>query len=395
MACVSFGDGSGSPRSSFARATSAYEEMPMMTLTTSEQKRANSQRYKTIVETIPRRYFSEVPENLDIVREEEQTLRGAVREMMDHSCFQISMATCILTNAVVIGGETDYPELDMWSLVETVFLVVFTMELVIRIYAVGVKDFFATGEDQLWNVFDFLIVGLGLFDFVVGKITAIGGDHHADADSSKSSSGGVSTLFRMVRLLRILRIFKIVRFLKQLYLLAFGFVEAAQAIFWVTVLMFFVLYICSIIMVRTYGRLPSTGSDDYSKILGVQFRCISTSMLSLFELMSNPGNLALYHDLMDDFPMLTLFLIAFVIFGSFGMIALLTGVISESMFEKNQMRAQEERQERELKRELLKGKCIELFASVEHDAADEASLEILRNCFLLSVRCSRSWVLNT
>jgi len=95
-------------------------------------------------------------------------------------------------------------------------------------------------------------------------------------------------------------------------------------------------------------------------------------MLSLFELMSNPGNLALYHDLMGDFPLLTLFLVAFVIFGSFGMIALLTGVISESMFDKNQTRVQELRAEREQKRQILKQKCHELYDLVDKDEFNEA-----------------------
>jgi len=59
------------------------------------------------------------------------------------------------------------------------------------------------------------------------------------------------------------------------------------------------------------------------------------------------------------------------------MIAMLTGIISESMFEKNQTRASEERAEREQKRELLKQKCIELFASVDKDEEEEADPEKL------------------
>ena len=40
-----------------------------------------------------------------------------------------------------------------------------------------------------------------------------------------------------------MRIFRIIKFLKQLYLLAFGLVEATKAIFWVSVLMSFILYV--------------------------------------------------------------------------------------------------------------------------------------------------------
>lgn len=44
---------------------------------------------------------------------------------------------------------------------------------------------------------------------------------------------------------------------------------------------------------------------------------------------------------------LAVFIICFVIIGSFGMIALLTGVIGESMFEKNQLRAENSRKDSE------------------------------------------------
>merc|ERR1719161_210845 len=59
-------------------------------------------------------------------------------------------------------------------------------------------------------------------------------------------------------------------------------------------------------------------------------------------------------------------MISFIILGSFGMIALLTGVISESMFQKNNVRIEEERLERESKRQGLTKICGELF--------DEAAL---------------------
>merc|ERR1719210_1356562 len=74
-----------------------------------------------------------------------------------------------------------------------------------------------------------------------------------------------ATIFRIIRLLRILRvlrIIRIVRFLKQLYLLAYGFLEGTMAVFWVTLLASFMLYICSVILVRTYGRIEAGDGVD-------------------------------------------------------------------------------------------------------------------------------------
>ena len=91
---------------------------------------------------------------------------------------------------------------------------VFVLELALRVFVFR-RYFFL----DPWNCGDAGIVVLGLLD---AGASALG--------ISQGKEGGVVTIFRMIRLLRILRIFKIVRFLKQLYLLAYGFAAAAQAI---------------------------------------------------------------------------------------------------------------------------------------------------------------------
>jgi len=158
-----------------------------------------------------------------------------------------------------------------------------------------------------------------------------------------------------------------------LYLLAFGLAEAAQAVFWVTILMTFVLYVCAIILVRTVGNPSET--DPHHTFLRSRFGAIPRAMLTLFELMASP-NLPEYQaqpGLLFGRPLMAFFLVGFVIFGSFGMIALLTGVISESMFEKNQMRMEEERLEKEHAHAELLSRCADMFEELEPDVHGEVS----------------------
>jgi len=268
------------------------------------------------------------------------------------------MALFILANAAVIGAETDYAELAYWDIIENIFLAVFATELLLKFAVLGCHEYFdMESSDFNWNLFDFLIVTLGLFDFCFGLMT--GG----------SGTGGVATIFRMIRLMRILRIFRIVKFLKQLYVLAFGFALAAVAVFWVTFLMLFVLYICSIILVRTEGH---GGPDDpHAEMLHQKFGSIPLSMFTLFELMSAPS-LREYKDVMFERPVMLVFLVVFVIFGSFGMVALLTGVISETMFEKNALRQEQDRTERDATRRMLIRTCGELFDELRTNSKGEA-----------------------
>jgi hypothetical protein len=179
--------------------------------------------------------------------------RTCLEKLMDSTVFQTLIALMIISNGLVIGFETDFPSFAYWHVVENMFLAVFTFELCVRLFVMGRGFVSPSNTDCVWNMFDFTIVMLGLFDFFAAQFFG------------EAKHGGVATLFRMVRLLRILRIFKIFRFLKKLYLLAYGFIEAAQAVFWVTCLMIFVLYICAIVLVRTVGRLPET--DEHHAFL--------------------------------------------------------------------------------------------------------------------------------
>lgn len=273
--------------------------------------------------------------------------RGQAGNIMSGVPFQSTMAGVIVANAIVIGLETDNSEWVGWNAVENLFLFVFAAELIGKMFVHQPCAYFDwQGADFSWNVFDFAIVSLGFTDITLSFLFGSG------------SGGGIATVFRIVRLLRILRIFRIVKFLKQLYMLAFGFALAAIAVFWVTFLMVFVLYVCSIILVKTVGHAPP--EDPQAEFLHGKFGTILRSMLTLFELMSSP-TLEEYEAIMWERPCMAAFIIVFIIFGSFGMIALLTGVISESMFDKNNLRMEEERLERENMRKMLIRTCEALF----------------------------------
>lgn len=295
--------------------------------------------------------------------------RSACYDFVHSIKFQCVSALLILANAIVIGFETDLPDLDCWNYVESGFLLTFTLELFLKIVVIGPSVYFdIKNEDFNSNLFDVSIVSLGLMDASMefAQSTVNPGGH-------RSRVMGGATVFRMVRLLRILRIFRIVRFLKQLYMLAFGFAMAAEAVFWVTFLMMFVLYVSSIVLVRTVGH-TSTEEDIHGEFLQRKFGTILRSMTTLFELMAVP-DVSPYRDVLIHRPLMAVFLVAYVIFGSFGMIALLTGVISEGMFEKNRVRSEEERVDRETVRKILGGRCLELFNNLPHDDDGDAKAD--------------------
>lgn len=279
------------------------------------------------------------------------------RQFLDSTPVQAATIIAILLNAVVMGFETDLPELLPWDAVENMFLVFFATELTARLAIIGFREYFrfSGNPDFMWNSFDFVIVMLGsvniLFQLCVGQVNAMGKD---------------ATLFRMVRLLRllrVLRIIRIVRFLKQLYLLAYGFLEGTMAVFWVTILASFMLYICSVILVRTYGH-GDYEDEEQAVFFAERFGTIPRCMFALFELISAP-DLQPYELIMFRNPPLVFFLIAFIILGSFGINGLLVALINESILEKNQARIEADRIDREWKRKLMQQQCRDLFDQLD------------------------------
>lgn len=131
---------------------------------------------------------------------------------------------------------------------------------------------------------------------------------------------------------------------KQLYLLASGFVESSVAVFWVSMLCGIMLYVCSIFLTRSIGH-EVHDSSFLGRFCKQHFGTIPLSMITLFELMSSPDLEKM--EVLIDHPVVFVFFIVFIIFGSFAMLSILTGVISESMIQKGNEHAEDMRFEDE------------------------------------------------
>jgi len=277
--------------------------------------------------------------------------------------FQSFVGCVILANALVIGLETDEQHVDwLFPMLEDIFLGIFAVELCMRLCAYGFTGFFASPTDFSWNVFDFVLVFLGVIDRGLCWLERL-----------NSGPQFYIVLMRVFRLLRILRIFRIFRVLRQLHILASSLFDAVQSVFWVSVICVLILYICAIVLTRLFGQ-PEDG-DELGPVKREFFGSLSASMLTLFELMAFP-NMERFQPVYKESPSLKMFLVAFVIFGAFMMASILTGVITEGMMEKSRGRQEERRFERETARAVF----IRLARRVlqDHASSDSSYLDRLQ-----------------
>lgn len=165
-----------------------------------------------------------------------------------------------------------------------------------------------------------------------------------------------------------MRLFRIFRMLKQLYLVASSFVEALSAVFWVSCMCFLSLYVCAIVLTRALRGDPDDPNfdPDVDKFNQAHFGNIATSMFSLFQLMAHP-NLETVDPIMRQGTRYKLFFVTFVIIGSWAMLSLLTGVMSEHMVEKSALRKEEMRAELEERRKTFVLRLAQLFRESDQD----------------------------
>jgi hypothetical protein len=293
--------------------------------------------------------------------------RGAVRRLCENPQFQVCVSLVIIANAAVIGMETDHFQVELCAKLEKAFLVIFVGELLLRLYAFGGS--FLTNEDRGWNLFDFTIVCLGVLDEVTEQI---GGK-----EKKSKGMGFMTTLLRMFRLLRILRVFRLFRMFKQLYLLATGFTEALMAVVWVSIMLFLLLFVCAIVLTHICAEQYQDADELEKPVVkfGIEkFGSIPTSMFSLFEIMAHP-NLENVEPMMSMGPGMVVFFIAFIILGSWSMLSLLTGVMSEHMIEKSATRKEEMKEEAQAKRRVFLKNLGRIFDLADEDKSGNLSRE--------------------
>lgn len=159
----------------------------------------------------------------------------AIKQVCDTVCknriFEFAISLIIIANSVLIGVET-YGGNSGISVVQTVILGIFTLEILIRyIAAESNKSFFTSG----WNWFDLSLVLVGYIPETL----------FANA-----------SMVMAVRVLRVFRVLRLLRFCNEIKLIVTVFVKSLSALFYNVAFFGIFLYLFAIVGVALF-RLPN------------------------------------------------------------------------------------------------------------------------------------------
>jgi Ion transport protein len=216
-------------------------------------------------------------------------------EIVNREKFQLFIVFLIAVNAVMMGVATfDFVQLDppvysAFEITDTVFLIIFTVELAMQLIYHGPRLFL-----DGWLVFDFVIIIL----------------------SWALSSLQIIRAFRIFRALRLVNRIKVMRNL----VLALGNVMPRMAA--ISVLLLLIFYIYAVCFTQLFGDLYANGALDAN-----YFGRMDNTFFTLFQIMTLDSWNPISQQLMAEISWAWLPMLSFVIISAFIVVNLVIAVI--------------------------------------------------------------------
>eukprot|EP00443_Scrippsiella_acuminata_P125488 CAMPEP_0115766084 /NCGR_PEP_ID=MMETSP0272-20121206/102945_1 /TAXON_ID=71861 /ORGANISM="Scrippsiella trochoidea, Strain CCMP3099" /LENGTH=668 /DNA_ID=CAMNT_0003211995 /DNA_START=45 /DNA_END=2050 /DNA_ORIENTATION=- len=250
--------------------------------------------------------------------------------------FDYLVCSCIITNAILIGAQCQYnisvvdqgqslKTPPLFEVAETIFCVVFTAELALRMMCYRLRFFVMA--DWKWNIFDTVIVTLQLVDVIMEQAL---GDEKGNAMPSNMN---FMRILRILRLVRIVRLVRVLRYFQELRTMVSSIASSCKSLLWTVILVMLLIYVVGVYLTNLIADEAQSDPDvllreDIQRHYGSLF----STFLSLFQAMTGGVD---WDDLMRPLveeisPMLAVVFSFYITFSVLCMMNVITGVFCES-----------------------------------------------------------------
>eukprot|EP00929_Paragymnodinium_shiwhaense_P033253 TRINITY_DN18296_c0_g2_i1.p1 TRINITY_DN18296_c0_g2~~TRINITY_DN18296_c0_g2_i1.p1 ORF type:complete len:826 (+),score=145.44 TRINITY_DN18296_c0_g2_i1:100-2577(+) len=154
------------------------------------------------------------------------------------------MALIIIINTITLGWGTD-SDSKFFKDLELVFNGLYFVEFIIKLCALGTVDFFF-GPQCTWHWFDAFLCVFAAMDVLL----------HLAAQVEGNANNSLLQILRLVRLVRLQRIVRLLKYrmFSELTLMVKGVAAGFRTLFWAIVLLFFVIYVFSLVLRQTLSE---------------------------------------------------------------------------------------------------------------------------------------------
>jgi voltage-gated sodium channel len=225
-------------------------------------------------------------------------VRAKLERFLDTPLVQRSIIALIVMNAVVLGLETVPSVMSQHGAllyqIDHAMLVVFVVELSLRLFAMGPVRFFK----EPWNVFDFIVVAIALVP--------------------------ASGPFAVLRALRVLRVMRLVSAIPSMRKVVEALIRSLPGMGSIAALLCIVLYVFAVMATKLFGA-------DHPQWFG----SLGGSLFTLFQIMTMEGWADIAREVMVAQPLAWLFFLSFLLLGTFTVLNLFIAVIVNAMQEES------------------------------------------------------------
>eukprot|EP00435_Cladocopium_sp_Y103_P033799 s2779_g8.t1 len=222
---------------------------------------------------------------------------SCVTRMVLHPAFDVVFALVVVTNSAYIGVEVQYSMTNfsdagklVFDIIGAVYALLFTIELVLRIWGYGCRNFFCS-QDWAWSLLDTFIVLSSLWEVTLFIMDAFS----ANASDAASISGVTGLkAFRIVRLTKLVktvRLMRIFRFVLALRMLITSILHTLKSLFWALVLLLLIVYVFAVLFVQAVhdhrSEMGFSLSEEEISAYDRYFESLPTTMVTLFMSISN------------------------------------------------------------------------------------------------------------
>jgi hypothetical protein len=215
--------------------------------------------------------------------------RRYMREFASAGMIDLFLMLCVFGNTVILGmdGLVDEDTEAQFVTMNLVFTVIFGVEMVIKLYGFGLKEYCA----DYFNVFDGFVVILSFVEIAIEKITAASAEPVVvvlDEDGEDTSAGQKSAIsaFRAIRIFRIFRVLRVTRLLRGLLFMKIIVQVIGKTIedfAYISMLLFLMIIIFSLLGMQIFGGNFVFEDQEYVRM---NFDTFFNAFLSNFQILT-------------------------------------------------------------------------------------------------------------
>eukprot|EP00913_Durusdinium_trenchii_P006892 g6483.t1 len=272
--------------------------------------------------------------------------RGTLAMMerfVESSRFEAVVAAVLISNSIFMGvqlqlaadsygvaSQTDIESDTAFVAVNTVYALLFTVELVFRIIAHRMSFFCTSDRASLfWNYLDISLVISSLLEVILVIAISVDG---VDLGMSNRLRA-----LRIIRLARLIRMMRAMRFFRGLRTLVYSIFYTLKALIWSLILLLMMMYLVGILLTDAVlahvARFPTPDEipvDSDEAVLYESFGSLHLAMHSLFRSITGGVDWAVYARAFAQVNwMWTYLFTSFIAFSVFAVLNVMTGVFCQ------------------------------------------------------------------